>query len=711
MHLKLLGSIEYNEQAVEIPRKARAVLAYVAAWETPRRRSELIELFCAQAGDPRRTLRTLLSHIRRGLPGVLQTEGELVALGAGVFVDCRAFVRAVQEESVDTTAVALYGGEFMAGESLPDAPEYEMWLLGRRTFYQSLHEKALLALARASYRRGEIEAARFRAMQLVEANPYLEEGHALLVQTLMAEGHYAEASAHTARFSAISEKELGVPPSELFLSLVESNSAVAPAAPAALRGVVPPDGRRAPVLFNPEQIRRRLGRTTDKAQWRLLYDWALQTFESARRLWAYQDAAAALDTALFAAEQLRLPPEQLAELLARRVLLARYVDEPLTVQRRQLERAQALLEQAPTDHPVPVLELVRATLLHREGTHRAAVEVASAAAAALDAAGEVRLAGQARAVQGRALVRSGDNSLAASVLNQAQSLLSRAGDDEGMALAIGDRAWAALNRGRVEDAFSIAEEGLARLGRSPPPAAEARLHYTLAACWNYYYDPAGMEQAAQDAIAAYSRVGDQAMATRCEIYLVQVERYRFQREAAQRRLGLLFQKGRRYHDTWLLAWVMALFGQAAFRKGLLSEAEIWYSRAYGLRQQTGERQNQVYDLAWSGRLRAALGRLDSALSYTTAAVRQMERATGDYFPWEAWDMYLAHAEVLAQKGRGRQALATVDVAYAALQSFLDQIRAPRLRRQVLDFEHSRHLATAWRTRQIVPFHLRTHRLI
>ena len=156
---------------------------------------------------------------------------------------------------------------------------------------------------------------------------------------------------------------------------------------------------------------------------------------------------------------------------------------------------------------------------------------------------------------------------------------------------------------------------------------------------------------------------------------------------------------------------MALLGQAAFRKGRLAEAESWYGRAFGLRQQTGERQNQVYDLAWTGRLRAATGRRRSGLHYTTAAVRQMERAVGDFVVWEPWDVYLAHAELLAQNGREGEALAALSTAHETLQAFGATIAAPALRQQVLAFEHSRHLLAAWRDRRLTPFHERQHRLI
>jgi DNA-binding SARP family transcriptional activator len=699
-----------------MPRKSRALLSYVAVSSAPRQREELAELFCSHTADPRRTLRTLVSRIRREAPGVLITSKNRIGLNEAVWVDCHAFSEAVQESNLTSPKLALYTGEFMSGETLPDCPEYEMWLLGRRVYYQTLYERALLGLARKHYKQGEMEAAHSFAIRLVESNPYLEEAQMLLVQILAARGRFAEARDYSSRFSTLLEWELGVPPTEQFREMVATTLPTSAEdaggkPPALVPAPVAPSTAERPLLFSPPDLQRRLGNDAQQVQWAILYDWAMVTVGAAGKLWAYQDAAAALETALIAAEKTGAPAADKATILARHILLGRYVDDPLPVQQERLARADALLEgQAGTQRP-PLVELAKATLLYREGRYSLAAETAARTAVKFEAAGELQLAGQANTVQGQALLRAGHNKAADTVLRRAQKWLEEAGDIEALGLNIGETAWAALNRGRIEDAFAILEDGLSSIGPSPPPAAEARLFFALAACWNYYYDAEGMESAARKAAQRYRQIGNRALAVRCEIYLLQAERYRFEAEAAQQRLGKLFQKSRHHYDTWLMAWVMALLGQAAFRKGRLDEAESWYGRAYGLRQQTGERQNQVYDLAWTGRLRAALGQYQSALHYTTAAVRQMEQAAGDFVPWEAWDMYLAHAEVLAQNGREPEALSTLNIAYQTLQDFVGQIASAAIRRQVLAFEHSRFLVEAWERRELIPFHKHDHNLI
>lgn len=716
MKLQLLGALAYNGKVVKMPRKARALLAYIADGERPQQREELTGLFCANTVDPRRTLRTLLSHIRQHTPHVLGIDNERISLRSTVWVDCHEFAMAVSADADAPHVLSLYRGDFMAGEELPDSPEYEMWLLHRRAYYRSLYERALLAVAEHFYYLGELEKAYSHAAQLVQSSPYRETGQALLIQVLAESGRPLEAAAQYEQFCGLLQQELGVAPTAKFRKLVgsflpqrasERTTSKAKAAPAAATF----SDQQQPLLFSPSRLQHRLGERLQPEQWQRLQAWALATAETAEALYAYQDMAAALDTALGAAKRAGASPSQQATILLRRILLGTSTGEPLSLQKERLQEAESLLSIASDRSPLPLHRLAWATVLYREGRYRSAAETALTAANLFQAAGDRGLAGRALTTQGQSLLRMGQNTAATNALLQARPWLEESGDEEGLSICVGETAWAAVNQGRIEEAFTTVREGLSALRSNPPPGAEARLFYTAAACWNYYYDAGGMERNARGAIDRYEQIGNRPLAARCEIYLVQAHRYRGEREAAQQRLGALFQKAQMYHDTWLTAWVTALLGQAAFRQGRLEEAEKWYRQAYGLRQQTGERQNQVYDLAWTGRLRAALGRLDSALHYTTAAVRQMEAGGDEFFAWEPWDVYLAHAEVLSQNGREAKAQAALDAGHRRLQAFAQQIPSPAQRRQVLDFEHNRCLLTAWSGRKIIPFHQRKHTLI
>ena len=104
MQLQLLGQVRYDNRVVAIPRKARALLAYLAVREGEAQREELAALFCANADDPRRTLRTLLSHVRRGAPGALTAGDDCVAASEGLRVDCHLFAEAARTHSLTPAA-------------------------------------------------------------------------------------------------------------------------------------------------------------------------------------------------------------------------------------------------------------------------------------------------------------------------------------------------------------------------------------------------------------------------------------------------------------------------------------------------------------------------------------------------------------------------------------------------------------------------------
>ena len=56
-------------------------------------------------------------------------------------------------------------------------------------------------------------------------------------------------------------------------------------------------------------------------------------------------------------------------------------------------------------------------------------------------------------------------------------------------------------------------------------------------------------------------------------------------------------------------------------------------------------------------------------------------------------------------------MTALKAGHGALQAFAAQLSAGPVRRQVLDFEHSRCLLAAHKSGQIVPFHQREHRII
>ena len=80
------------------------------------------------------------------------------------------------EDAVALRAAAeLYRGEFLAGLSLPGAPDFEMWLLLHRESYHAQFVQTLEELIASAMRRSAWTDGVWAAQRLVELEPWHEE--------------------------------------------------------------------------------------------------------------------------------------------------------------------------------------------------------------------------------------------------------------------------------------------------------------------------------------------------------------------------------------------------------------------------------------------------------------------------------------------------------------------------------------------------------
>jgi DNA-binding SARP family transcriptional activator len=235
--IRLLGPVEIQAEAqathasprlISLPsRKTRALLAYLAATLKPHRRQRLQEWFCPSAADPAATLRWHISRIRRALgDDSLLAEADSVRFNSQVaHVDCAEFERALggdlSAQSLPSLMATMeaYRGEFLAGLSLPDAPEFELWLLGERARLRQLHERGLAELVARLIARELFEPALQWARQFVQSNPLSEEAHAHLIWLYARTGQRQAALEQFERCQALLRQELAVEPTPELLAL------------------------------------------------------------------------------------------------------------------------------------------------------------------------------------------------------------------------------------------------------------------------------------------------------------------------------------------------------------------------------------------------------------------------------------------------------------------------------------------------------------
>ncbi len=119
-------------------------------------------------------------------------------------------------------AVALYGGDFLAGFSLPGCPQFDWWLLSRQERY---HRQALetLTLLGSWYEScGDYPRAAIYARRELELEPWRETAHRMRMRALALSGQRGEALRQYESCRATLAQEMGIEPSRETTDLFET---------------------------------------------------------------------------------------------------------------------------------------------------------------------------------------------------------------------------------------------------------------------------------------------------------------------------------------------------------------------------------------------------------------------------------------------------------------------------------------------------------
>jgi DNA-binding SARP family transcriptional activator/class 3 adenylate cyclase len=247
--LRLLGGFEVLRDGQPLNGrcggKMRALLGYLAA-ESARphtRRSLGAMLWPEQDEDhARQSLRQALTSLRavlgdrQGPASLLRIGRESIALNPdgpheidvarlaalspagctpGVFrsrADCR---------QCHQLAAAHYRGEFLAGLSVPEAPEFESWLDGKRQWYGRRAAEVFADLATCYEQSGQGERALEYARAQLRSDPWNERAHRQIMRLLAAGGRRKDAIAHYRHVCTTLAEELGIGPGEETRALYE----------------------------------------------------------------------------------------------------------------------------------------------------------------------------------------------------------------------------------------------------------------------------------------------------------------------------------------------------------------------------------------------------------------------------------------------------------------------------------------------------------
>ena len=262
MQLQLLGPFALQSGARgggALPKKAQALLAYLAMQGGGAPREQLAELLWGMSGgdQARRSLRQCLMAVRAVLAGrdALIAAGDRVSLVAGsaMTIDVAAFESLAASQEVEDleAAQALYRGEFLSGLAIASEP-FSEWLLVERRRMASAMSDVLHRLATRRAQAGETEQAIPAAERLVAFDALREDGHRLLMQLLAQAGRRDAALKQYARCVELLRRDLGVAPEPATAALADAIRGGHVATEAAMAAVAVQSSAR-PMLALPDK--------------------------------------------------------------------------------------------------------------------------------------------------------------------------------------------------------------------------------------------------------------------------------------------------------------------------------------------------------------------------------------------------------------------------------------------------------------------------
>jgi DNA-binding SARP family transcriptional activator len=234
--LRFIGSPRVERDGAPVwfdNRKALALLAVLAAEGHAQRRESLATLLWPDADQAhaRGALRRVLASIKTAVgEDALEVHRESLGLrlGArGLWIDLARFARGVAacrghghtEElcppgrDAITEALAVYRGDFLAGLTLRDSPEFDAWQSAQAESLRAEALRALERLVRHEAAQGRREEAATHARRWASLDPLSEAAHRHLMQLYAGRGERGRALRQYQECVRVLDAELGTAPS------------------------------------------------------------------------------------------------------------------------------------------------------------------------------------------------------------------------------------------------------------------------------------------------------------------------------------------------------------------------------------------------------------------------------------------------------------------------------------------------------------------
>ncbi|MEZ4673935.1 MAG: BTAD domain-containing putative transcriptional regulator [Caldilineaceae bacterium] len=286
LSLRLLGDLQVTMDGIPVngfvTRKAQALLVYLATTQTVQSRDKVASLLWPEMPEQnaRNNLRRVLPNLRTLVGNHLIITHQTIAFkrNASYVLDVEKFAGTRVLPSAETNLAALssvelvakvnlYQGDFLQNFHIPNAPEFEEWMLLEREHLRQRAIRFLSALANRYMQAGDTAGGLSATRRLLALEPWHETAHEQQMLLLAQSGQRTAALAQYESCRELLAAEFGVKPSaqmtahyerikvgvdgETILSDAPSTQAIVVAPPVLSQPVLSPPVLSPPVVSQP----------------------------------------------------------------------------------------------------------------------------------------------------------------------------------------------------------------------------------------------------------------------------------------------------------------------------------------------------------------------------------------------------------------------------------------------------------------------------
>jgi DNA-binding SARP family transcriptional activator len=215
-------SVRADGAAVDLPRVAQRLVAFLALQDRPRQRLFVAGSLWTDASEEHAaaSLRSTLWRLGRAYARLVTTRGSAIGLADDVRVDIHAVTACGRRIIAEPGAHDLADLELLtvAGDLLPDW--YDDWVLLERERVRHLRLHALEALCGALAERGRFAEAAEAGLAAIAGEPLRESAHRAVIAAHLAEGNPGEAMRQYELCRRLFAEHLGMAPSPHLEALV-----------------------------------------------------------------------------------------------------------------------------------------------------------------------------------------------------------------------------------------------------------------------------------------------------------------------------------------------------------------------------------------------------------------------------------------------------------------------------------------------------------